>query len=180
MAAPDTNQQPKKHSRTKYSDVQRAETLAVLDSNNNNLTRTAEQTKVPFSTIKTWNDGAIHPHVAKLRAEKKPELADIFENIARTHLTNAADENKIDKTSSKDSVLTAGIAVDKMLLLRGQPTSIVQTQQSRVEHYITITRKVAEKNNATVEEVLTVLIDNDRIPAEFVEDVKRVLLGDGR
>ncbi len=171
----------KSKSKTKYSDVQRGEVLAILDSNGGNQHLTAKQTNVPRSTIQQWQSGLVSDDVPKIRQEKKAELSDLFENIARTHLGNAADESKIDKTSSKDSVLTAGIAVDKMLLLRGQPTSIVQTQQSKVEHYITITRKVAEKNGATVEEVLTLLIENDRSPAEFVEDVKRaVLLGDGK
>ncbi len=102
----------KSKSKTKYSDVQRGEALAILDSNGGNQNLTAKQTNIPRSTIQQWQSGLVSEDVPKIRHEKKAELSDLFENIARTHLGNAADENKIDKTSSKDSVLTAGIAVE--------------------------------------------------------------------
>ncbi len=171
----------KSKSKTKYSDVQRGEVLAILDSNGGNQNLTAKQTNIPRSTIQQWQSGLVSEDVPKIRQEKKAELSDLFENVARTYLENAVDPLTVMKTGGQQSVTAAGIAIDKMLLLRGQPTSFVQTNQSKVEHYITITRTVAEKNNATVEEVLTLMIDNDRIPPEFVEDVKRaVLLGDGK
>ncbi len=50
--------------------------------------------------------------------------------------------------------------------------------QSKVDHFVTIIRTVAEKNGVSIEEVLTLMVDNDRIPAEFVEEVERRLLGE--
>ncbi len=170
----------KSKSKTKYSDTQRGEALAILDSNGGNQNLTAKQTNIPRSTIQQWQSGLVSDDVPKIRHEKKAELSDLFENVARTYLENAVDPQCVMKTGGQQSVTAAGIAIDKMLLLRGQPTSIVQTNQSRIEHWTYIARTVAEKNNATVEEVLTLMIDNDRIPPEFIEDVKRVLLGDGK
>ena len=168
----------KSKSKTKYSDTQRGEVLAILDSNGGNQNLTAKQTNVPRSTIQQWQSGLVSDEVPKIRQEKKAELSDLFENVARTYLENSVDPLTVMKTGGQQSVTAAGIAIDKMLLLRGQPTSIVQTQQSQVEHIIKITRKLAETNGVTVEQTLTAVMD--LIEPEFVEDVKRALLGDGK
>ena len=168
----------KSKSKTKYSDTQRGEVLAILDSNGGNLSQTSRQTNVPLTTIHDWKSGLIHDEVSEIRNEKKAELSEIFERAARTYLENSLDDSSVSRTGGKDSIIAAGVAVDKMLLLRNQPTSIVQTQQSQVEHIVKITRQVAQMNGDTVEETLSVVMD--LIEPELVEDVKRVLLGDGK
>ena len=50
---------------------------------------------------------------------------------------------------------------------------------SRVEHYVTITRQVAENQGLDIEEVFKFLVKNERYPAEVVEEVGQILLGTG-
>ena len=109
----------KSKSKTKYSDVQRGEVLAILDSNGGNQNLTAKQTNVPRSTIQQWQSGLVSDDVPKIRHEKKAELSELFENVARTYLENAVDPLTVMKTGGQQSVTAAGIAIDKMLLLRG-------------------------------------------------------------
>ncbi len=170
----------KSKSKTKYSDTQRGEVLAILDSNGGNQNLTAKQTNVPRSTIQQWQSGLVSDGVPKIRQEKKAELSDLFENVARTYLENSVDPLTVMKTGGQQSVTAAGIAIDKMLLLRGQPTSIVQTQQSRIEKFALAARTIAERNKISVEETLSIFIEFDRIPAEMIDEVKRLALGDGK
>lgn len=114
----------------KYSDVQRAETMAVLAANGGNLNKTARNTGIPLSTLAKWADGKGHsPDHADLCMEKKKDLAELFEGIARDILDAAAD--KIADASLKDAMVSAGVAVDKMQLLKNEPTSITKSVNER-------------------------------------------------
>jgi len=106
-------------SRRSYSDADKATALAALDANGGNVKRTASQLNIPHKTLDDWAHGRkLHPAVAELRTVKKGALADKFENLAH-HLLDAMPE-KIQKATLSQCAVTAGIAVDKAKILRGE------------------------------------------------------------
>ena len=123
-----TNTMPKR----RYSDTERATTLAVLDSNGGNLSRTQREVGVPRTTLREWRDGRHHGEVADIRQEKRLELADLFEQFIRDVFEYGLTEEKIKAASLKELMIAAGIAVDKLILLRGQTPDESQKQPVNV------------------------------------------------
>lgn len=103
----------------RYTDEERASILAVLEVNGNNFDLTARQTKVPEQTIRRWTKEA---HLNKLVPPKKEELADRLEELA--HSLVDAIPGKVTMAPLQQVATTLGIVTEKMLLLRGEPTSI--------------------------------------------------------
>lgn len=108
-----------------YTIDQRLQALAVLDSNGGNASQTARQLGIPRTTIQRWAAGVGVPDTEEgrqwLEAERQG-LADRFESHARRAMRLAAE--RLEDASYFDLVRGAAIAVDKMRLLREQPTSI--------------------------------------------------------
>ncbi len=102
-----------------YSDTERATTLAVLDSNGVNLSRTQREVGVPRTTLREWRDGRHHDDVTDIRQEKKAELADLLEEKVFAMLGGIT-ADKIRETGIKDLWTGIGIGTDKILALRGQ------------------------------------------------------------
>jgi benzoyl-CoA reductase/2-hydroxyglutaryl-CoA dehydratase subunit BcrC/BadD/HgdB len=63
---------------------------------------------------------------ADVQQHVEETLDNTFERIARQYLAHASEDEVIDATKGKDAVIAAATAVDKMRLLRGLPTEIVQ------------------------------------------------------
>lgn len=112
--------------RRRYSDNDRATALAALDACAGNASEAARVTGVPRKTLEEWDAGRVADGVAELRQEKKAELSELFEDIARDILQAAP--KKIDDASLKDAMVAAGVAVDKMQLLKGKPTEITESR----------------------------------------------------
>lgn len=111
-----------------YSEADKATALALLQANGGNLSRTASELKMPLATLQQWRDGkGIHPDVLEKREEKKELLDGLFEQVARTYLGRALSDDAVTASSGKDAIITAATAVDKMRLLREQPTQITDT-----------------------------------------------------
>lgn len=118
--------------RRKYSDREKAEALAVFDACGN-LTETSRSTGIPDATLSDWINnkrGVSSSDIPKLRNEKRQNLSDAFEEIAlescrvaQARLTG----KQADKIAFNHLMTGAGIAVDKMQLLRGQPTMISES-----------------------------------------------------
>jgi hypothetical protein len=115
--------------RRRYSDDERANALAALAANGGNVERTARQIGVPHKTLDNWSKGACHPAVAELGNRKKGSLSDAFEDVAWKLLGVAG--TKADKLNAKDAVIAAATAVDKMRLLRDEPTGITDDRARR-------------------------------------------------
>ena len=106
-----------------YSDEERSVALAALDAHRGHLENTSKYLGIPESTLVYWRDGgAVNRQTAKLRAKKKEELSSRIEALAHNLIDVLP--GKVDEMSGKDIAVSLGIAVDKMLILRGQPTSI--------------------------------------------------------
>jgi transposase-like protein len=108
-----------KRRRRRYSDDDRAAALAALAANGGNLKGTARQVGVPEPTLRHWSRDATRQG-AKVEAQKTA-LADQFEALAERLLAVA--ESKIGEASFVQLMTGAGIAVDKMLLLRERSTT---------------------------------------------------------
>lgn len=114
--------------RRRYSDAERAEVLAALVANGNNVQRTAGSTGVPAATITYWAKGQCHPSVANLSEQKKAPLADLFETFVSRVLSLTTDAD-IQGATLRDRFTAAGIAIDKARLLRGEPTAINEERE---------------------------------------------------
>ncbi len=87
---------------------------------------------LPKSTVWRW----LHPDRATKKKvstvsiavqEKAAKALDqIFEDTARAYLAHAQKPDVVNKTSGQAAVLAAATAVDKMRLLRGLPTEVVE------------------------------------------------------
>jgi transposase-like protein len=116
-----------------YSDEDRATALAALDANGGNLSRTASEMGVPRTTLQEWAAGRVAERVTDIRQEKKGALADRLEEIAHT-LVDAI-PNKVSDADLREVSTSLGITIDKMRLLREQPTAITAnlTDDERAE-----------------------------------------------
>lgn len=106
----------------RYSDEDRANTLAALAANEGNVARTAKQLGIPAKTVENWAKGTNHPEAAELGDRKKGVLADKLEEVA-WKLAGALDQ-KIEQAGLQQTATSLGIVIDKMQLLRNKPTAI--------------------------------------------------------
>jgi hypothetical protein len=105
-----------------YSDADKAKALIALDLNGGNVKFTAEQLNLPRKTLATWKDGNhINEDVVSIRHNKTQELANKFEDLANIYINQAV--LTVDKATGTNAITGAGIAVDKMRLLRGESTA---------------------------------------------------------
>ena len=109
-----------------YTGREKAEALCLLRANGGNVKRTARELGLPRKTVCTWAKGkGITQEVRRLSEdpEIRGDLAGRFERIAVAALESVTKE-KLEKAGFKDTMIGAGIAVEKAQLLRGQPTAI--------------------------------------------------------
>jgi transposase-like protein len=111
-------------SKRRYTDTFRAEALAMLAANGGALERTAKQLGIPEATLRCWANGTRHSEAVQMCAEKKAALADRLEDLAHALLDSLARPEKRKAASLQQTATTFAIAVDKMRLLREQPTFI--------------------------------------------------------
>jgi transposase-like protein len=105
-----------------YSDEEKAAALACYDACAGNMAEAARRSGVPRVTLLEWVRGRVSDGVSDIRQQKRESLADVCERLAHK-LAGVADK-KAEDLSGKDAMVAAGIAIDKMQLLRGQPTAI--------------------------------------------------------
>lgn len=109
-----------------YTDEQIAATLAALAANGGNVSKTAQTTGIPRKTICEWRDGTWRKDVTPALVEKKKkDLGDAIERLALKLCAVVSRRIKRNcDDSAKDLLIGLGVAVDKLLLIRGEPTSI--------------------------------------------------------
>ena len=110
---------------SKYSDQTKAEALTLLDANDGNITRTAEQLEMPLVTLWEWARGRVHPDVQKMREGMTQQLGDRMELLAVTCLDRLP--SKLETATAAQLATISGIAIDKMQVLRGKPDTITQS-----------------------------------------------------
>jgi hypothetical protein len=102
-----------------YSSQERREAVAAYNQVGN-LEKVSEALGIPISTLSGWT---LTP--ALYSPKNRSNLADKFEFAANFFIDIAVKKAK--KAGFSHLMTAAGIAVDKMQLLRGQPTSISET-----------------------------------------------------
>ncbi len=117
--------------RKRYTDEERASLVVMLESEGypgklGALTKVSEYSKVPKRTLRRWFKGENGKPPDKVVRLKKEDLADKFENIAHAMLDHAGESDTIGDMDGKGAVMSAAIATDKMRLLRGLPTEIIE------------------------------------------------------
>src|SRR4029453_14823292 len=95
--------------------------LAAVAANGGNVRRTAAQLGVPKATLQGWASGDRHPEASAHAAGKKPDMADALEAVAWKLIE--ALPGKVARASLSQTAVAAGIAIEKMRLLREPPTS---------------------------------------------------------
>jgi len=117
-----------KRPHTAYTPEQRALALAALDANAGCVAATAAQQEMPRTTLEEWSKGrGVTSEVTELRDVARHSLADGFEDALHRILAAVTPEDII-KASLRDKMISAGIATDKLQLLRGDPTQVIQHQ----------------------------------------------------
>jgi transposase-like protein len=138
--------------RRRYTDNDRASALAALAANAGNLTHTARQLGIPKRTLSQWAAGSRHPEATQAAEGKKGELADGLEEVA-WKLANVIPE-KLAGASLKDTAVALGIVIDKMRLLREQPTAISKTESGnddlakRIDDYASAFARATDREEA--------------------------------
>jgi hypothetical protein len=111
-------------SKQRYSDEFRADALAALAANGGNLNKTALELRVPWKTLKNWASGARHPEASQMAQNKMGHLADTLERVAFLLAGDLQDAARRERANVTQVATALGIVVDKMQVLRGQPTDI--------------------------------------------------------
>lgn len=108
----------------RYSDDDRAEALAILDLQGGNVSEASRLSGVPWQTLAEWRDGRVSSSVPDIRERKKVALSERLEELA--HQLIDAMPGKVGDANLRDTAISLGVAVDKALVLRGDPNSITK------------------------------------------------------
>lgn len=103
-----------------YSLDIKAQAIALLKANDGNVGRTARELNIPDDTVRYWLN---NPSLAEIHTQKRLELSDLAESNAYK-LGLSINSLDLSDVSLSQQATAFGIMVDKMQLLRGQPTSI--------------------------------------------------------
>jgi transposase-like protein len=114
--------------RTWWSDEERLSLLAALNANGGDVPKTARETGVSYYTLRAWSVGARCPEALQLSQDKNHKLADACEELA--WLFAAHVPRKVDKAPLNHLTAGIGIMVEKMKLLRGEPTNYGRTDNT--------------------------------------------------
>jgi len=108
-----------------YSDDDKAQALAFLAANRGNYKATSRQTGIPWQTIQHWDKGDGMTDVpAEVESEKKGSLADALEEKVWLIVGLGFNEQKIKDAYLSNVTTSLGTLIDKVRLLREQPTQI--------------------------------------------------------
>jgi transposase-like protein len=110
--------------RRHYTDDERSDALAALAANGGNVEKTAEQVGVPAATLGHWAAGRRHPEALHMAGEKKEALADRLEALANQLVDDMGLPAKRKAANLRQLAVAFGVCIDKMRLLREQPTLI--------------------------------------------------------
>lgn len=108
------------------------------------------------SAITVFNDTAFRDEDRQaVQSEASTKLDAMFERAARMMVAKATEPEKINDMNGQQLMTAAGIAVDKMRLLRDLPTEIIQMSPILIQ-----INQYAVLLNLSTSELLTKLLDN--------------------
>lgn len=135
--------------RSKYSDAERVAALCVLDGNGGNVHKTALEMEIPVQTLLGWAKKKHRSYLHLLKNGMKGNMANAFEEVAWLCLGQSA--GRVESAPLNQLMVSAGIAVDKMRLLREQPTAIGSNTNTNVKIDLT---KLSPEERAQLADLL--------------------------
>jgi transposase-like protein len=127
--------------RREYSVAEKAAAVALVQSYGGNVDKAARELGFPSSSVRDWVAGkGVGPAVAEVVAEAKSQLADLFEDKVRLMLGGITEE-KIATAKVGELMFNSAVGADKVRLLRGQATTIVEEVSLPVEE---VAKRVSE------------------------------------
>lgn len=121
--------------RARYDPDQVANALVILDANGGNLTRTSQQTGIPVTTLSGWKRGRGVPKEAREKRQVAREslterLLDLVHQIMDIM------PSKLPGATAACLASTMSMAIEKLLLFMGNPTSITQSVSGEDEERV--------------------------------------------
>ena len=107
-----------------YSEDFKANAIALVAANNGIVNRAAIEAGIDESLLRSWL--RTPDRFRKLSEQKKVSLADLAESNAYS-LAKSIAEHDLESATLQAKSTAFGVMVDKMQLLRGQPTSITES-----------------------------------------------------
>ena len=102
--------------RRRYTNNERANAVAAVAVGGGSVHGTAKKLGIPETSLRQWHKGQRCRQVLPLSEQKRLELADRFEEVI--HQAVEVVVEKLSEASAAQAAVIAGIACDKMLLLR--------------------------------------------------------------
>ena len=123
---------------TQYSDEDKASAVLMLEvagypNSPGALSRTARESGVPATTLRDWFTGTHGAPPTNVRQHKKSELTSRIEGLIDLSLEHA--EKVLSGAEFKDTVTSAAILIDKLLLLQGESTQNANINQRIIVEY---------------------------------------------
>lgn len=122
--------------RKRYTDEDRAMLVVMLQAQGYTgnpetnkpgaLQSVAEYSKVPERTLRRWFNGENNPPPDNIVRHKKGDLSNELEDIVWLMTGKLKDDDVLSDMSGKDMATSVAILIDKIRLLRGLPTEIVE------------------------------------------------------
>lgn len=113
--------------RRPWTDADKEHAIAVYVTTGN-LSKTSRQTGVPISTLRGWLAEQPPEKVKEAREDAQAEFVKKAWDAVSAHVEHLQDKDVVKATSARDSATIAGILIDKIQLVTGQPTSNVKQQ----------------------------------------------------
>lgn len=156
--------------RNRYDDEFRASAVVTLEvegypSQRGSLERASKILNVPARTLSRWFNGEQNPPPDRIVNEKKEELHIELEKVA--YLLAEAMPDKIPGANLQQVATSLGITIDKMQLLRGQPTWRVEIIN------------LLKEGKITPQEVMDEFSDTPELAQELFESVGLQFAGTG-
>lgn len=132
------------YSRNHYTPSERVAAVLCVRVNGGDIRKASRMTGIPYNTIREWCNGKRQPYVLQLACAMKGDMEKAFESAAWQFLGYAM--GKAEKAAFNHLMTGAGIAFDKMRLLRGEPTTINENENRNVN--IDVARLTREEQQA--------------------------------
>jgi transcriptional regulator with XRE-family HTH domain len=130
----------RKQKRKTYDDKFRTNAVLMAEAladSKGALAKAAKHMKVPHSTLSRWARGKQNPPPSQLVHEKREELVDRLEDMAHTLLDAMGLDIEANGVDAVRAATAMGITIDKIQLLKGEPTGIIKVvrmiQEGRVK-----------------------------------------------
>lgn len=128
--------QNNKRPRRRYDDKFRASAVVMLEAagypgKEGALMEVSRHLGMPHNTLRNWYHEKHNPAPSELRQESKKSLSDMLEDIAYKLIE--AMPGKVLDASLQQTATSMAIAIDKMQLLTGKPTGIIENRENPLD-----------------------------------------------